>query len=128
CESGDINLQPTTIDNSTGSGGTAARENPCARYEEAGQTYQGQLRADGHCYYDSTFVSATRPIRVSAITFRRFGGFHVFEDSLYIGEDVNAIDAARSEEHTSELQSRENLVCRPLLEKKTTDPLVLDGF
>src|SRR5690606_41576704 len=26
--------------------------------------------------------------------------------------------ANRSEEHTSELQSRENLVCRPLLEKK----------
>src|SRR5690606_9256955 len=29
-----------------------------------------------------------------------------------------AIEWARSEEHTSELQSRENLVCRPLLEKK----------
>src|SRR5690606_40728025 len=28
------------------------------------------------------------------------------------------IMAARSEEHTSELQSRENLVCRLLLEKK----------
>src|SRR5690606_42154222 len=28
---------------------------------------------------------------------------------------------ARSEEHTSELQSRENLVCRLLLEKKKTD-------
>src|SRR5690606_42051061 len=28
------------------------------------------------------------------------------------------IDAGRSEEHTSELQSRENLVCRLLLEKK----------
>src|SRR5690606_40742583 len=28
--------------------------------------------------------------------------------------------AARSEEHTSELQSRENLVCRLLLEKKKT--------
>src|SRR5690606_41940922 len=27
-------------------------------------------------------------------------------------------DGARSEEHTSELQSRENLVCRLLLEKK----------
>src|SRR3712207_8682940 len=26
----------------------------------------------------------------------------------------------RSEEHTSELQSRQYLVCRPLLEKKTT--------
>src|SRR5215475_15978817 len=29
-----------------------------------------------------------------------------------------AISARRSEEHTSELQSRENLVCRLLLEKK----------
>src|SRR5690606_22352689 len=28
---------------------------------------------------------------------------------------------SRSEEHTSELQSRENLVCRLLLEKKKTD-------
>src|SRR5436309_10422469 len=28
--------------------------------------------------------------------------------------------ASRSEEHTSELQSRENLVCRLLLEKKNT--------
>src|SRR5690606_41823768 len=31
-----------------------------------------------------------------------------------------ALDHARSEEHTSELQSRENLVCRLLLEKKKT--------
>src|SRR5690606_40696281 len=31
--------------------------------------------------------------------------------------------AVRSEEHTSELQSRENLVCRLLLEKKKTDKL-----
>ena len=39
---------------------------------------------------------------------------------------MNMIDAARnsdglkrrSEEHTSELQSRRNLVCRPLIEKK----------
>src|SRR5690606_41653618 len=30
------------------------------------------------------------------------------------------LDLARSEEHTSELQSRENLVCRLLLEKKNT--------
>src|SRR5690606_40975362 len=40
-----------------------------------------------------------------------------------IGGMVNVLtrspeDAARSEEHTSELQSRENLVCRLLLEKK----------
>src|SRR5690606_40735448 len=32
---------------------------------------------------------------------------------------VGRADASRSEEHTSELQSRENLVCRLLLENKT---------
>src|SRR3712207_7194912 len=32
--------------------------------------------------------------------------------------------AARSEEHTSELQSRQYLVCRLLLEKKTKPPLL----
>src|SRR3712207_9040208 len=34
--------------------------------------------------------------------------------------DVVAAVAARSEEHTSELQSRQYLVCRLLLEKKNT--------
>src|SRR5690606_42099233 len=33
---------------------------------------------------------------------------------------VDTAQAPRSEEHTSELQSRENLVCRLLLEKKKT--------
>src|SRR5690606_40987625 len=33
------------------------------------------------------------------------------------GRGRTALSAARSEEHTSELQSRENLVCRLLLEK-----------
>src|SRR3712207_8372333 len=32
---------------------------------------------------------------------------------------------ARSEEHTSELQSRQYLVCRLLLEKKKTDTLIV---
>src|SRR2546427_2284686 len=31
---------------------------------------------------------------------------------------VDVVDARRSEEHTSELQSQSNLVCRLLLEKK----------
>src|SRR5436309_7545952 len=40
------------------------------------------------------------------------------EDELHrFGRIVRQI-AGRSEEHTSELQSRENLVCRLLLEKK----------
>src|SRR3712207_6850674 len=33
--------------------------------------------------------------------------------------DVRGADGRRSEEHTSELQSRQYLVCRLLLEKKT---------
>src|SRR5690606_20497155 len=34
------------------------------------------------------------------------------------GEKLRGPDSVRSEEHTSELQSRENLVCRILLDKK----------
>src|SRR3712207_7847833 len=34
------------------------------------------------------------------------------------GGDINSPPSARSEEHTSELQSRQYLVCRLLLEKK----------
>src|SRR5690606_39742663 len=38
----------------------------------------------------------------------------------YAAGVMTATIAPRSEEHTSELQSRENLVCRLLLEKKKT--------
>src|SRR3712207_7157467 len=37
----------------------------------------------------------------------------------------NRIGGPRSEEHTSELQSRQYLVCRLLLEKKTIPPISL---
>src|SRR5258707_11257283 len=43
------------------------------------------------------------------------GGLHGFRRHLIV-------DLARSEEHTSELQSRQYLVCRLLLEKKKRDP------
>src|SRR3712207_8150609 len=36
--------------------------------------------------------------------------------------------AARSEEHTSELQSRQYLVCRLLLEKKINHPNILSHY
>src|SRR3712207_8572488 len=35
---------------------------------------------------------------------------------------ANSLSKARSEEHTSELQSRQYLVCRLLLEKKNNQP------
>src|SRR6266511_4457265 len=37
---------------------------------------------------------------------------------VHLGRPALKTHAPRSEEHTSELQSRENLVCRLLLEKK----------
>src|SRR3712207_7414025 len=37
------------------------------------------------------------------------------------------LDLGRSEEHTSELQSRQYLVCRLLLEKKTNDEVAKSG-
>src|SRR5690606_40946822 len=40
----------------------------------------------------------------------------VFSEEQRIG--IGTFQPSRSEEHTSELQSRENLVCRLLLEKK----------
>src|SRR3712207_7203455 len=43
-------------------------------------------------------------------------------EHLMQGDSVNlSADYARSEEHTSELQSRQYLVCRLLLEKKRTE-------
>src|SRR5690606_41571647 len=42
----------------------------------------------------------------------------VYNDTLHLDKEINFIAGLRSEEHTSELQSRENLVCRLLLEKK----------
>src|SRR3712207_93004 len=39
-------------------------------------------------------------------------------EAVDLGQAVGADEALRSEEHTSELQSRQYLVCRLLLEKK----------
>src|SRR3712207_7377035 len=44
-----------------------------------------------------------------------------FELGLRISGRQDAARARRSEEHTSELQSRQYLVCRLLLEKKNTN-------
>src|SRR5690606_39737357 len=50
---------------------------------------------------------------------RRMTAAQVTDADILLVRSVTRVDAAlRSEEHTSELQSRENLVCRLLLEKK----------
>src|SRR5436309_5147432 len=49
---------------------------------------------------------------------RRFVRVIEMADGVEVVRPCRVDDLARSEEHTSELQSRENLVCRLLLEKK----------
>src|SRR3712207_8283820 len=49
---------------------------------------------------------------------------HVVSDDLDGG--VRRLPAVRSEEHTSELQSRQYLVCRLLLEKKNKSTVHVD--
>src|SRR5690606_41043120 len=49
-----------------------------------------------------------------------FGFVILLSIFIDIGVQLNIWRVLRSEEHTSELQSRENLVCRLLLEKKNT--------
>src|SRR3712207_7715845 len=45
-------------------------------------------------------------------------GRMIASDALYYDRSANVYYPSRSEEHTSELQSRQYLVCRLLLEKK----------
>src|SRR5688572_32251127 len=52
-------------------------------------------------------------------------GQHAAAVGIGVGPDVAAVALeARSEEHTSELQSQSNLVCRLLLEKKKKEKTV----
>src|SRR5690606_40524318 len=64
---------------------------------------ESRSRYSSNAHHSSSTINAANP--ASAGDVRHHGGC-----------TVNASD--RSEEHTSELQSRENLVCRLLLEKK----------
>src|SRR5690606_39653382 len=61
--------------------------------------------------------------RIISLCFRlaRPYPFHAIRATLFLPM-VHPNFPTRSEEHTSELQSRENLVCRLLLEKKKAEP------
>src|SRR5947208_11556501 len=59
--------------------------------------------------------------------FRSTAGIVALGDgSVAVGnEDMSAVSDIRSEEHTSELQSPDHLVCRLLLEKKNSSIMIL---
>src|SRR5690606_42066611 len=63
--------------------------------------------------YDSTIARMEATGKYTAEQLSSFYKFQIVPDKDYIHRIQ-----MRSEEHTSELQSRENLVCRLLLEKK----------
>src|SRR2546430_3860989 len=65
--------------------------------------FRSAARADGACGSGEPTLTATRPPRRRRWPDRAAGGRR---------------SSDRSEEHTSELQSQSNLVCRLLLEKK----------
>src|SRR2546430_4154210 len=57
-----------------------------------------------------------------ATTFRFSGEDVRHHVAVHVGQAEVAAAVIRSEEHTSELQSQSNLVCRLLLEKKNVVP------
>src|SRR5256885_11965110 len=69
-----------------------------------------------YCFFDPSFPPSTR--RLLSLPFGRihFAGEHT--SIKWQGYMNGAVESGRSEEHTSELQSPCNLVCRLLLEKK----------
>src|SRR3712207_8379104 len=67
--------------------------------------------------------AASGAVGVSVLKQARLLGARVIGTAGEAGADVVRRFGGRSEEHTSELQSRQYLVCRLLLEKKTITPL-----
>src|SRR5690606_40164737 len=67
---------------------------------------------DGHVEYHGNYGAIERTIGPGVL-------LQVNQDGGVLEHVLEVL--ARSEEHTSELQSRENLVCRLLLDKKNKD-------
>src|SRR3712207_7675626 len=77
--------------------------------------------------WEQVSIPGTSPPQ-ARLVMQPFGNFmvsglnHTVAALAAIGHHV-VVDMVRSEEHTSELQSRQYLVCRLLLEKKKKKPL-----
>src|SRR5690606_40639077 len=78
---------------------------------------------DPHAYCLSFIVIINDCLHYRIRSYREVSSLCRPRQRRRIGAKIGAIRATsfRSEEHTSELQSRENLVCRLLLEKKNTN-------
>src|SRR2546430_17479356 len=75
----------------------------------------------GHGFLFFFFLMIRRPPRSTLFPYTTlFRSPHQRTDAPPFHDELARPDVVRSEEHTSELQSQSNLVCRLLLEKKNT--------
>src|SRR3989440_7862658 len=74
--------------------------------------FRSEDTLSGHAFA-SHRIAEIIPARVYALS-----GFEFTEYYFVVSDDRRELIGIRSEEHTSELQSRSDLVCRLLLEKK----------
>src|SRR5256886_12991770 len=68
-------------------------------------------------------LSGAANLNPAGTTDWRLGWIGSLDGTVWLQSHVGIRAGGRSEEHTSELQSQSNLVCRLLLEKKNTDVL-----
>jgi hypothetical protein len=106
CGGGDVNLNPSVTPASSAAAASSTPVTPssssvassssssvaavaCATYTQAGQTFQGALSGN-NCSYPAAFASNSKQITVNlTIPELPNGGVHVFEGSIFIGEDVD---------------------------------------
>src|SRR5256886_7937263 len=96
---------------------TGCGEDPrySARTQYLGGTYGGAATGpprDTVSYWDGDSVGGSPSVKISLGEQRAY----FYKSGVLVG--VSQLSTGRSEEHTSELQSQSNLVCRLLLEKK----------
>src|SRR5690606_41311058 len=85
--------------------------------------YTTLFRSSGYSESPHTYPSFSRTVNCSFAVTPSPPPSRQRASSPYAADTYSEAPAEdRSEEHTSELQSRENLVCRLLLEKKKRDP------
>src|SRR2546430_2762387 len=81
----------------------------------------GQRPAESHCRCRKTRVEVKRLLEMVGRSFETLPVVAIVSmQSMQVKVVCLRINRRRSEEHTSELQSQSNLVCRLLLEKKKT--------
>lgn len=79
----------SSVSSTTSSSSSSVVAAVCATYTQAGQTFQGALSGN-NCLYPAAFASSNKQITVNlTIPELPNGGVHIFQGSLFIGEDVN---------------------------------------